>query len=103
MTNQTPTPGQLLAKAREVFGLQDFRPGQLELLEAVLGKRDAVGILPTGGGKSLVFQLASLYPPRPVVVVTPLISLAEDQTDKLEPAACTCEHGFWAFRRCGSG
>ena len=47
-------------------------------------KRDALGVLPTGGGKSLVFQLASLFLPKPVVVVSPLISLAEDQTDKLE-------------------
>jgi ATP-dependent DNA helicase RecQ len=71
-------------KAHTVFGIREFRPGQLELLEAVLQQRDALGILPTGGGKSLVFQLASLFVPRPVVVVTPLISLAEDQTDKLE-------------------
>jgi ATP-dependent DNA helicase RecQ len=75
---------KLERKAREVFGVQKFRPGQRELLEAVLQSRDAVGILPTGGGKSLCFQLASLFLPRPVVVVTPLISLAEDQTDKLE-------------------
>lgn len=74
----------LTARAQEVFGIREFRPGQRELLTAVLQGRDAVGILPTGGGKSLVFQLASLYLPRPVVVVTPLISLAEDQTDKLE-------------------
>jgi DEAD/DEAH box helicase len=65
-----------------VFGIAGFRPGQQDLLAAALGGRDAVGVLPTGGGKSLVYQLAS--PPRPVVVVTPLISLAEDQTDKLE-------------------
>jgi ATP-dependent DNA helicase RecQ len=77
------TEEQLLAKAREVFGIRELRPGQRELLAAVLGGRDAVGVLPTGGGKSLVYQLASLYLPRPVVVVTPLISLAEDQADKL--------------------
>jgi ATP-dependent DNA helicase RecQ len=74
----------LTARAQEVFGIREFRPGQRDLLTAVLQGRDALGILPTGGGKSLVFQLASLYLPRPVVVVTPLISLAEDQTDKLE-------------------
>src|SRR5215217_2041345 len=74
----------VLERARTVFGIRDLRPGQRDLLEAVLQGRDALGILPTGGGKSLVFQLASLFVPRPVVVVTPLISLAEDQTDKLE-------------------
>jgi ATP-dependent DNA helicase RecQ len=53
-------------------------------MEAVLAGRDALGILPTGGGKSLCFQLPSLFLPGAVVVVSPLISLAEDQTDKLE-------------------
>src|SRR5688572_12001129 len=71
-------------KARDVFGVREFRTGQRELIESVLRSRDAVGVLPTGSGKSLCFQLASLFLPRPVVVVTPLISLAEDQTDKLE-------------------
>jgi len=74
----------LEAKARTVFGIASFRPGQRELLEAVLDGRDAFGILPTGGGKSLCFQLASLFLPGLVVVVTPLISLSEDQTDKME-------------------
>jgi ATP-dependent DNA helicase RecQ len=71
-------------RAQDVFGVSKFRPGQRELIEAVLQERDALGILPTGGGKSLCFQLPSLFLPLPVVVVSPLISLAEDQTDKLE-------------------
>ena len=74
----------LYAKAQSVFGVSAFRPGQRELITAVLTGRDAFGILPTGGGKSLVFQLASLFLDKPVVVVSPLVSLAEDQTDKLE-------------------
>ena len=76
----------LAERARTVFGINSWRPGQRDLLEAVLQGRDALGILPTGGGKSLCFALASLFLPRPVIVVTPLISLAEDQTDKLEVA-----------------
>ena len=60
-----------LERAREVFGVREFRPGQRVLLEAVLRGQDALGILPTGGGKSLIYQLASLFLPRPVVVVTP--------------------------------
>ena len=51
------------ARAQEVFGIREFRPGQRALLTAVLQGRDALGILPTGGGKSLIFQLASLYLP----------------------------------------
>jgi superfamily II DNA helicase RecQ len=74
----------VLFKAQSVFGVSAFRPGQRELIEAVLSAQDAFGILPTGGGKSLVFQLASLFLDRPVVVVSPLVSLAGDQTDKLE-------------------
>jgi ATP-dependent DNA helicase RecQ len=74
----------LTERARRVFGIERFRPGQLELTQAVLAGQDALGILRTGGGKSLCFQLASLFVPLPVLVVTPLISLAEDQTDKLE-------------------
>jgi superfamily II DNA helicase RecQ len=46
----------LYAKAQSVFGITAFRPGQRELIAAVLTGRDAFGILPTGGGKSLVFQ-----------------------------------------------
>jgi len=83
MRNDTPSDHALLESAQRVFGIPEFRPGQRELVGAVFEKRDALGVLPTGGGKSLVFQLASLFLPRPVVV-TPLISLAEDQTDKLE-------------------
>lgn len=73
-------------RARSVFNVGGWRRGQRELIEAVLEGRDALGILPTGGGKSLCFELPSLFLPYPVIVVTPLISLAQDQTDKLESA-----------------
>jgi ATP-dependent DNA helicase RecQ len=69
--------------ARERFGIDDFRPGQRELLGAVFARQDALGILPTGAGKSLIYQLAALFLPKPVVVVSPLISLMQDQHEKL--------------------
>jgi len=69
------------------FGVKHFRPGQREIIEAVMQGRDVIGILPTGGGKSLTFQLPTLLlPGKPAVVVTPLISLMQDQQDKANDA-----------------
>jgi ATP-dependent DNA helicase RecQ len=72
--------------AWERFGVRRFRPGQRELLEAVLTGRDALGILPTGAGKSLAFQLPAVLLHGTVVVASPLIALMRDQTDKLAGA-----------------
>jgi ATP-dependent DNA helicase RecQ len=74
---------QVRAEAAERFGVRRFRPGQRELIEAALSGRDAIGILPTGAGKSLAFQLPSLFLPGTTVVVSPLIALMQDQTEKL--------------------
>ena len=69
---------------RERFGLAAFRPGQEEVVREILAGRDALVIRPTGSGKSLVFQLPALLLPGLTIVVSPLISLMKDQTDKLE-------------------
>ena len=60
---------------RSRFGYPDFRPGQERAVEAVLQKRDTLVILPTGGGKSLCFQVPALMLPGLTVVISPLISL----------------------------
>ncbi len=77
---------------REVFGYPSFRPGQEALIGAVLSGRDAAGILPTGAGKSLCYTIPALLLPGTAVVVSPLISLMNDQVRQLErrgiPAAC---------------
>lgn len=65
------------------FGLDSFRPGQREVIEAVLAGRDTLCIMPTGGGKSLCYQLPSLARPGVTVVVSPLIALMKDQVDSL--------------------
>jgi ATP-dependent DNA helicase RecQ len=82
-------PERLLSLARERFGVSRFRRGQRALIESVLQGRDALGILPTGAGKSLTYQLPALLMPRPVLVVSPLISLMQDQQDKLEALEIT--------------
>jgi ATP-dependent DNA helicase RecQ len=78
------------AKARDVlvsrFGHRDFQKGQWEPIKAALEGHDALVVMPTGSGKSLVYQLPALMLPGLTVVVSPLIALMKDQQDKL--AAC---------------
>jgi ATP-dependent DNA helicase RecQ len=69
---------------RQVFGLQDFRPFQQEIIERVVSGGDAFVLMPTGGGKSLCFQLPALHRPGLGIVVSPLISLMKDQVDALQ-------------------
>ena len=64
---------------RRVYGYESFRPGQEELIDAVLHKHDVFGIMPTGGGKSMCYQLPGLMLPGITLVVSPLISLMRDQ------------------------
>jgi len=68
---------------RERFGHADFQPGQWEPIHAVLEGRDALVVMPTGSGKSLIYQLPALMLPGLTVVVSPLIALMKDQQDKL--------------------
>ncbi len=82
---------ELLQAARDRFGIKRFRPGQREVLESVFQGRDTLAIMPTGGGKSLTYQLPALFLPKPVVVVSPLIALMQDQQDKAEHADIAVE------------
>jgi len=68
---------------RGVFGYEDFRPGQEKIIAAVIGGRDCIGVMPTGAGKSLTFQIPARILPGTVLVVSPLISLMKDQVDAL--------------------
>ena len=69
-----------------VWGFPTFRPGQKEIVEAVVEGRDVLAIMPTGGGKSLCFQLPALVRPGLTVVVSPLIALMRDQVRSLRAA-----------------
>jgi ATP-dependent DNA helicase RecQ len=69
--------------AREVLGFTEFRPGQERAMQAVAGGRDTLAVLPSGAGKSAIYQVAGLLLDGPVVVVSPLIALQRDQVDRL--------------------
>jgi ATP-dependent DNA helicase RecQ len=69
---------------REHFTHERFRPGQEEVIRAVLEGRDALVVMPTGAGKSIIYQLPGMILPGLTVVVSPLIALMKDQTDKLD-------------------
>ncbi|MDE6179184.1 MAG: RecQ family ATP-dependent DNA helicase [Duncaniella sp.] len=74
------TPHEVLKK---YWGYDSFRPRQEEIIASVLSGRDTLGLLPTGGGKSITFQVPAMILPGVTVVVTPLISLMTDQADNL--------------------
>jgi ATP-dependent DNA helicase RecQ len=68
---------------KEIFGFDSFRPGQEEAIRAVLEGRDTLAVMPTGGGKSLCYQVPALMQDSLTVIVSPLISLMKDQVDSL--------------------
>ena len=80
----------LQATMRDRFGHQAFRPGQQEVVSAVLGGRDVLAVMPTGSGKSLGYQLPAVMLPATTVVVSPLISLMKDQVDELNRRGIPC-------------
>ncbi|MDE6344542.1 MAG: RecQ family ATP-dependent DNA helicase [Muribaculaceae bacterium] len=81
------TPEEILKK---YWGYDSFRPMQKEIVASVVSGNDTIGLLPTGGGKSITFQVPALIMPGLTLIVTPLISLMKDQVDNLR------QHGITA-------
>jgi ATP-dependent DNA helicase RecQ len=69
---------------KEVWGYDAFRPLQQPIIDAVLSGRDTLALLPTGGGKSICYQVPALCLPGLTLVVSPLIALMQDQVEQLE-------------------
>src|ERR671933_1492052 len=89
-----PPPPEPVARSRdpegalhELFGFDGFRPGQREAIDAALAGRDVLVVMPTGSGKSLCYQLPALMRTDLTVVVSPLISLMQDQVEAVKRIA----------------
>ncbi|MGL5113228.1 MAG: RecQ family ATP-dependent DNA helicase, partial [Flavobacterium sp.] len=78
------TTTTLHAALKENFGFEKFRPNQEDIINCVLSGQDTLAIMPTGGGKSICFQLPALVLPGITVVISPLIALMKDQVDSLK-------------------
>lgn len=84
MSEIPPSSEQLHQTLKQYFGYDCFRPGQQETIENALANRDSLIVMPTGGGKSLCFQLPALLRSGLTVVVSPLIALMQDQVESLQ-------------------
>ncbi len=77
----------VLAVARARFGFSELRPGQEQAIRSLLSKRDTLAVMPTGAGKSAIYQIAGLMTDGTVLVVSPLIALQKDQVDAINDAS----------------
>lgn len=76
-------------RLRDQFQLERLRPGQEDIMRSILARKNTLAIMPTGGGKSLCYQLPALHLPGTTIVISPLISLMKDQREKVEDVGVT--------------
>lgn len=107
-----PVVGEPVEVLRKYWGYESFRPVQEDIIRSVLSGNDTIGLLPTGGGKSITFQVPALMLPGTALVVTPLISLMKDQVDNLAAkgvkaaylhAGMTRLEADYTYERCRNG
>src|SRR4051794_989847 len=70
--------------ARERFGYRELRPGQEQVIGKIIEGRDTLSVMPTGSGKSAIYQIAGLFLDGPTVIISPLIALQKDQVEAIE-------------------
>jgi ATP-dependent DNA helicase RecQ len=91
MTNKVGELLNIEQILQKYFGFEDFRPNQRQIIEYILEGKDLLGVLPTGGGKSLCYQLPALVFKDLTIVISPLISLMKDQVDSLREQGIKAE------------
>ena len=74
---------KLKAYLKDNFGYSTFKPGQLEIIETILAKKNVLSVMPTGAGKSLCYQFPAIYSNEKTIIISPLVALMDDQVASL--------------------
>ena len=94
-----PVHDKYLSILQQYWGYKDFRGIQREIIESIGQQRDTLGLMPTGGGKSITFQVPALAQPGICLVITPLIALMKDQVQHLKDKGITAAEIFSGMTR----